>query len=135
MADAPGKARYALVEINEVDYAADAHTALMPTAETNTEVYSTLAPSGQVVDQGTPQYTFQLVGLQGTPLWTALVAAEGTVVDVVFQSEFGVGKTQRTFSMFVPRGSMPLGGEEGEWREWDVTFQVQGDVTHALSVA
>jgi len=135
MADKPGKARYAVVEIDTVDYAEDVHTALMPSAESNVEVYTTLAPAGQVVDEGTPTRTFQLVGLQGTALYAALVAAEGTVVDVVFQAEAGVGKTVRSFSMFVPTGAMPLGGEEGSWREFDVTFQIQGDVTTDVSEA
>ncbi len=133
MPDTKGKQRYAVVSIDDVDYAGDVHTALMPSAETNTEVYTTLAPTGQVVDQGTPAYTFQLVGLQGSALYVALVAAQGQVVDVEFQAEVGTGKTVRSFSMFVPSGCMPLGGEEGTWREFDVTFSVQGAVTTSTS--
>lgn len=135
MANTKGKQRYALVSIDDVDYAGDVHTAVMPPAESNVETYTTLAPSGNVVDEGTPSYTFQLVGLQGSALWAALLAAEGTVVDVEFQAEAGVGKAVRTFSMLVPTGAMPLGGEEGTWREFDVTFQVQGDVTNGTSIA
>lgn len=133
MADTKGKQRYALVSIDDVDYAIDAHTAEMPAAESNVEVYTTLAPAGQIVDESTPSYTFHLVGLQGSALYAALIAAEGTVVDVEFQAEAGVGKTSRAFSIFVPTGCMPLGGEEGSWREFDVTFQVQGDVVTTVS--
>lgn len=133
MADAPGKMRYAVVEIDTVDYAADVKTALMPSAENNVETYKTLVPNGTIVDEDTPTYTFRLAGPQGTALWTALVAAEGTVVDVVFQAEHGTGKAVRTFSILVPTGSMPLGGDQGAWREFDVTFQVQGDVVTSVS--
>lgn len=133
MADTKGKQRYALVSIDDVDYAIDAHTAEMPAAESNVEVYTTLAPAGQIVDESTPSYTFHLVGLQGSALYAALIAAEGTVVDVEFQAEAGTGKTSRAFSIFVPTGCMPLGGEEGSWREFDVTFQVQGDVVTTVS--
>lgn len=133
MADTRGKQRYALVEIDEVDYAEDVHTALMPSAESNVETYTTLAPTGSIVDGGVPQATFQLVGLQGSPLYAALLAAEGTVVDVVFQAESGTGKSTRTFSMYVPLGIMPLGGEEGTWREFDITFSIQGDVANGVS--
>jgi hypothetical protein len=135
MADTKGKQRYARVSIDDVDYAGDVHTAEMPAAESNVETYTVLAPAGQVVDEGTPAYTFHLVGLQGSTLYAALVAAEGTVTDVEFQAEAGVGKTTRAFSIFVPTGCMPLGGEEGSWREFDVTFNVQGDVTTSVSVA
>lgn len=133
MPDSKGKQRYAVVSIDDVDYAGDVHTALMPSAESNVETYTTLAPTGSVVDEGTPTRTFQLVGLQGSALYTALIAAEGATVDVEFQAETGVGKTVRAFAMFVPTGAMPLGGEEGTWREFDVTFQIQGDVTTSVS--
>jgi hypothetical protein len=133
MADTKGKQRYAMVKVDDVDYAGDVHTAELPAAETNVEVYTTLAPAGQIVDEGTPQGTFHLVGLQGSAIWTALVAAYGTVVDVEFQAEAGAGKTVRSFSMFVPTDCMPLGGEEGTWREFDTTFQIQGPVSNDVS--
>jgi hypothetical protein len=135
MADTKGKQRYASVKIDDIEYAGDVHTALMPPAEGNVETYTVLAPTGSVVDEGTPSYTFQLKGLQGSALYTALIAAEGATVDVEFQAEAGIGKTVRSFAMFVPTGAMPLGGEEGTWREFDVTFNVQGEVTSSVSVA
>jgi hypothetical protein len=135
MADAPGKMRYAVVEIDDVDYAEDAQTAELPAADTNVEVYKTLVPGGGFVDEDTPTHTFHLAGAQGTPLYSALVAAEGTVVDVVFQAEHGVGKTSAAFSMLVPTGSMPLGGQQGQFRAFDTTFTIQGDVVKTPSVA
>ena len=133
MADAPGKMRYAVVKINGTDYAEDAQTALMPSAESNVEVYKTLVPNGGIVDEDTPTYTFQLAGAQGTDLYAALVAAQGTTVDVDVQAEHGSGKTVRSFSMLVPTGCMPLGGQQGQFRAFDVTFTVSGDVTTSVS--
>jgi hypothetical protein len=133
MADSPGKMRYAVVEIDAVDYAEFAQTALLPSAETNVEVYKTLVPNGGIVDEDTPTRTFQLAGAQATPLYAALVAAEGTVVDVVLQAEHGVGKTTASFSMLVPTGVMPLGGQQGAFRDFDVTFTIQGDVVKGVS--
>lgn len=133
MADAPGKMKYAVVKINDTDYADDAQTAELPSADSNVEVYKTLVPNGQIVDEDTPTRTFHLVGAQATPLYAALVAAEGTYVDVEFQAEHGTGKTVASFSMLVPTGSMPLGGQQGSFREFDVTFNIQGDVTKDVS--
>jgi hypothetical protein len=133
MSDAPGKMKYAVVSINDTDFAEDVQTAELPSADSNVEVYKTLVPSGQIVDEDTPTRTFHLVGAQGTAAYAALVAAEGTYVDVDFQAEHGVGKTVASFSMLVPTGSMPLGGQQGSFREFDVTFNIQGDVVKTVS--
>jgi hypothetical protein len=133
MADAPGKMRYAVVKINGTDYAEDIQTAEMPSAESNVETYKTLVPNGAIVDEDTPTYTFHLAGAQGTDAYAALVAAQGTVVDIDFQAEHGSGKTVRSFSVLVPSGSMPLGGQQGQFRAFDVTFNVSGGVTTSVS--
>lgn len=133
MADAPGKMRYAVVSINDTDYAEDAQIAELPSAESNVETYKTLVPNGGIVDEDTPTQTFHLAGAQGTDLYATLVAAEGTTVDVSFQAEQGTGKTVAAFSMLVPTGCMPLGGQQGQFRAFDLTFNIQGAVTKTVS--
>lgn len=133
MSDSPGKMRYAVVSIDDTDYAQYAQVAELPSAESNVEVYKTLVPNGAIVDEDTPTYTFHLTGAQGTALYSALVAAEGTIVDVEFQAEHGTGKTVAAFSMLVPTGSMPLGGTQGQFRAFDVTFNIQGAVAKTVS--
>jgi hypothetical protein len=132
MADTPGKMKYAVVEIDTVDYAEDAQTALLSSNGGNVEVYQTLVPDGGIVDSDSPQYTFQLAGAQGTALYTALLAAEGTVVDVVLQAEHGTGKAVRTFSVRVPEG-LDFGGTKGQFRTFDLTMTVVGSVARSVS--
>jgi hypothetical protein len=131
MADAPGKMKYAVVEMDTVDYADQATTALL-TPDSNPEVLRTLVPDGAIVDEDSPTWTFQLAGPQGTAFYAALYAAMGTVVDFVFQAEFGTGKTVQTFSALVP-STLPLGGEQGAWRLFDITCQVQGQPVKSTS--
>jgi hypothetical protein len=124
--------KYAVVEIDDVDYAEDATTALR-TGDAPTQTLRTLVPDGAVTDTDTPVYSFQLAGAQGGTLWAALYAAQGTVVDVVLQAEFGVGKTTETFSVLVPLGSVPFGGQQGGFRVFDITMPVQGAVVKGVS--
>jgi hypothetical protein len=123
MADAPGLMKYAVVEIETVEYAAFAQTALL-TADTPVQTYRTLVPDGVIQDIDSAVWTFQLAGAQGTALATALRAAQGTTVEVVFQAEFGVGKSVATFDAVVP--AIPFGGTSGSFRAFDINLAVQG---------
>lgn len=129
MADTPGVFKYAVVEIDTVDYAEYATTALV-TGDAPTQILRTLVPDGQITDIDSTVHTFQLAGAQGTALHTALVAAEGTVVDVVFQAEFGAGKAVRTFTWTVP--PIPFGGQQGAFRVFDVSAPT-GPVANSVS--
>lgn len=130
MAAAPGVMKYASVEIDAVEYNLYAQTALL-TGEQNVQTYPTLIPNGNIVDSDNPSYSFRLAGAQQTALATALRAAQGTVVDVVFQAEFGVGKEVATFSWLVP--IIDFGGTKGQFRAFDVTGPVSGSVVYSTS--
>lgn len=132
MADTMGLMKYAVLEIDDVDYAEEATTALR-TGDAPTQTLRTLVPDGAITDTDSPVYSMQVAGAQGGALYAALYAAQGTVVDVVLQAEFGVGKTTETFSMLVPLGSMPFGGAQGGFRVFDVTFPIQGGVSRGVS--
>jgi hypothetical protein len=130
MAVAPGIMKYAVVKIEDVDYAAFAQTALL-TADTPTQVYRTLVPDGNITDIDSAVWTFQLAGAQQTTLSAALRAAQGTTVEVVFQSEFGVGKEVATFDAVVP--AIPFGGSQGAFRAFDINLAVQGQPAFTVS--
>lgn len=132
MADTMGLMKYAVVEIDDVDYAAEATTALR-TGDAPTQTLRTLVPDGAIQDTDSPVYSFQLAGAQGGAMWAALYAAQGTVVDVVFQAEHGVGKSVESFSILIPMGSIPFGGQQGQFRVLDITFPVQGSVVKSVS--
>jgi hypothetical protein len=126
MADSPGLFKYAVVKIDAVD----ATTALL-TGDAPIQQMRTLVPDGVISDVDSAIYSFQLAGPQGTALYTALVAAEGESVEVIFQAEHGVGKTVATFDAIVP--VLPLGGQQGAWRTFDITLPVSGAVAKTVS--
>lgn len=130
MTVAPGVMKYAVVKIATVDYAAYTQTALL-TAETPTQVYPTLVPNGDITDVDNPAWSFQLAGAQQTALATALRAAQGTAVEVIFQAEFGVGKEVATFTVLVP--AIPFGGTRGQFRAFDITLPVSGQPVFTVS--
>jgi hypothetical protein len=130
MAPSPGIMKYAVVKIDDVEYAAYAQTALL-TGDTPTQVYATLVPDGQIVDVDTAAWTFQLAGAKGTALSTALRTAIGTSVEVVFQEEHGAGKEVATFNWTVP--AIPFGGTKGQIRSFDVTGPVSGQPVFSTS--
>lgn len=132
MADSPGLFKYAVVEIDTVEYAEWATTALL-TGDAPVQQLRTLVPDGVITDTDSAVYSFQLAGVQGSPLYAALLAAEGAAVDVVFQAEFGVGKAVRTFTATVPEG-LAFGGQQGAWRTFDITMPVTGVPAKSVSV-
>lgn len=131
MADVPGLFIYAVVDIDEVEYAAYATTALL-TADAPVQTLRTLVPDGYITDTDSAVYSFQLAGPQSSALYAALLTAEGTVVEVVFQAEHGTGKAVRTFSVRVPEG-LPFGGQQGQFRVFDITMPVVGAVARSVS--
>jgi hypothetical protein len=131
VADVPGLFKYAVVEIETVEYAQWATTALL-TGDAPVQVLRTLVPDGQIVDTDSAAYTFQLAGPQASPLYAALIAAAGTVVDVVFQTEHGAGKAVRTFSVTVPP-AIAFGGPQGQFRTFDLQLPVTGAVVASVS--
>jgi len=130
MAVAPGLMKYAVVKIETIDYAEFAQTALL-TGDTPTQVYRTLVPDGLISDTDSAAWTFQLAGANQTALATALRAAEGTNVTVVFQAEFGSGKEVATFDATVP--ALPFGGQQGAFRAFDISMPVQGQPVFTTS--
>lgn len=131
MAPTPGIMKYSVVKIETVEYAAYVQTALL-TADTPTQVYRTLVPDGHITDVDSPTWTFQLSGAQGSALSTALREAQGDVVEVIFQPEFGVGKEVATFDAVVP--AIPFGGTSGAMRSFDITLAVSGQPVFSTSV-
>jgi len=131
MADTPGLFKYAVIEIDDVDYAEWATTALL-TGEAPVQTLRTLVPDGAIVDTDSAAYTFQLAGPQSSPLYAALLAAEGGEVEVVFQAEHGTGKAVRTFTAKVPEG-LPFGGQQGAFRTFDVSLPVSGSPARSVS--
>jgi hypothetical protein len=123
MAIAPGLMKYAVVKIETVDYAAYATTALL-TPDTPSQSLRTLVPDGVITDTDSAIWTFQLAGANQTALATALRAAEGTSVEVIFQAEFGTGKEVATFDVVVP--ALPFGGTQGAFRTFDLSMAVSG---------
>lgn len=130
MADSPGLFKYAVVKIDDVEYAQYTTTALL-TGDAPVQQLRTLVPDGVISDTDSAVYSFQLAGPQGSALYAALVAAEGESVEVVFQAEHGVGKTVATFNIIVP--PLPLGGQQGGWRTFDITAPVDGAVVKTVS--
>lgn len=131
MADTPGLFKYAVVKIEDVEYNAWTTTALL-TGEAPVQTLRTLVPNGAIVDTDSAAYTFKLGGPQSSALYAALLAAEGTVVDVVFQAEHGSGKAVRTFSVAVPEG-LPFGGQQGQFRVFEIDLPVSGAVARSVS--
>ena len=131
MADTPGLAKYYLIEIDEVDYAEYATTALL-TGDAPVQQLRTLVPDGVITDTDSAAYTFQLAGPQGTPLYAALVAAEGETVSIVFQTEPGTSKAVRTFTATVPAG-LAFGGAQGAWKTFDISMPVTGAPVPSVS--
>lgn len=130
MAVSPGLMKYAVVKIDDVEYAQFAQTALL-SADTPSQTYATLVPDGNIVDTDTPEWSFQLAGANQTALATALRAAQGTIVDVDFQAEHGAGKEVASFSVAVP--AIPFGGTKGQFRAFDITMPVQGQPVFSTS--
>lgn len=130
MADTPGLFKYAVVKIDDVEYNLHTTTALL-TGDAPVQQLRTLVPDGVISDTDSSIYSFQIAGPQGTALYTALVAAEGESVEVEFQAEYGVGKTKATFNAIVP--VLPLGGQQGAWRTFDITLPVSGAVVKSVS--
>jgi hypothetical protein len=131
MADAPGLMKYAVVKIDATDYASTATTALL-SGEAPVQTLRTLVPNGVITDTDTAAYTFQIAGAQGTTLYSHLIATQGTTVACIFQAEFGTGKTLATFSAVVPAG-LPLGGQQGQFRTFEITLPVVGAPVFTVS--
>lgn len=112
------------VEIDEVAYAAQVTKArLVP--DTPTQTMTTFA--GVDKDRGTTTWTLELAGHQdrGTGgLADALddAAAAGDPIEIVIQTRAGAGEDTATCS-FVPV-PVEFGGESGEWKTFDATFEV-----------
>ncbi len=83
--------------------------------------------SGVDKDRDVTSWTFELAGHQSrdaTGLAAALdaAAAAGVPVEVVLQDRAGAGNDKATFDMVpVP---VEFGGESGEWKTFDATFEV-----------
>lgn len=131
MADAPGLMKYAVVNLDTVDYAAYATTALL-TGDAPQQVLRTLVPNGVITDTDSAAWTFQIAGAQGTTLYSHLVAAAGTVIAIIFQADHGSGKRVATFNATVPDG-LPFGGTQGAFRTFDITLPVSGSPVYTVS--
>lgn len=123
MTVSPGLMKYAVVKMDDVEYAQYAQTALL-SADTPSQTYAVLVPDGNIVDTDSPSWQFQLAGANQTALATALRAAQGTIVEFIVQAENGSGKEVATFNAAVP--AIPFGGTKGQFRAFDITLAVEG---------
>jgi hypothetical protein len=98
---------------------------LVPDVKAST--YQTLVPDGQIVDIDAPVWTLELAGVQDYEaggLADYLRDNSGTLQTVVIAPRNATGKQQWTVSvMCLP---VPVGGEQGQWAEFDVELPVQG---------
>jgi hypothetical protein len=116
--------RNPIVTINSVVYTNQVSKArLVP--DTPTQTMRTFG--GVDKDRDTTSWTLELAGHQdrGTGgLADALddAAAAGTPIEVIIQAKAGAGQDVATFDMVpVP---VEFGGESGEWKLFDATFEV-----------
>lgn len=98
--------------------------------ETPIQQKRTLVPDGVVTDVDSTIWTFELSALESRKsggLAAALDAAAGTEVDIVLQPRAGTGQDSATFVVIaVP---VTYGGEQGDWRQFEVTLPVVGAPT------
>ena len=102
--------------------------------DTPMEQMPVLTPTGTITDIGTTTWTVELGGVQDQgsgSLGSALRAAAGTLVTMVFQPRVGTGQDKITAEVM----AMPIefGGEQGSWRTFDITLPVDGQPTFAQS--
>lgn len=88
-------------------------------------------------DRGTTTWTLELAGHQDRGaggLADALddAAAAGEPIDIVIQARAGAGQDKATVS-FIPV-PVEYGGESGEWKAFDATFEVIDQPVFAQSV-
>lgn len=123
----------ATVTIDSVEYKSQLSTVLL-TPDQPIQQLRVLSPTDTLTDADTAVWTCQLVGVQdfGTgSLGAALRSASGTFVSLVFQPKAGTGQDKITASIMAL--DIPIGGEQGAWRTFDMTFPVQGSPTIAQS--
>jgi hypothetical protein len=123
------------VEIDEVVYTDQVSKArLVP--DTPTQVMRTFG--GVDKDRDSTSWTLELAGHQDRGaggLADALddAAAAGVPIEIIIQARAGTGQDMATVS-FIPV-PVEFGGESGEWKAFDATFEVIDQPVFAQSVA
>lgn len=122
--------RNASVKIGAVEYANQVQKArLVP--DTPTQTLRTLVPDGVVSDVDSTVWTLELSGVQdwtnATGIADALNDASGTQVTVILAPQNTTGKVTATVTVI----ALPVefGGEQGNFRLFDVTLPVVGAPT------
>lgn len=106
---------------------------LMPT--TNKQTYKVAVPGGVIADVDDPTWVWQITGLQinvTDGFAKYLRDNAGTLIDVVFLPQSGVGKPQATFTCMAEH--VPFGGEEGQFATIDIELGIQGTPVFGTSV-
>lgn len=117
------------IKVDTVEFANQVTKArLVP--DTPIQTLRTLVPDGIVQDIDSTVWTLELSGVQDWKtggLANALNAATGTEVDIVLQPKVGTGESTATFTAI----AMPVefGGEQGNFRIFEVELPVVGGVT------
>lgn len=127
--------RNPIVTIDEVAYTSQCTKArLVP--DTPTQTMRTFG--GVDKDRDTPSWTLELAGHQdrgagglGDALDDAVAA--GVPIEIVIQAKPGTGQDMAT-CMFIPV-PIEFGGESGEWKLFDATFEVVDQPVFAQSVS
>ncbi len=126
--------RNPIVTIDDVVYTSQVSKArLVP--DTPTQTMTTFG--GVDKDRGTTTWTLELAGHQDRGaggLADAIddAAALGDAIEVVIQSRAGAGQDMATCNIVpVP---VEFGGEAGEWKAFDATFEVEDQPTFTQSV-
>lgn len=127
--------RNPVVTIDDVAYTNQCSKArLVP--DTPTQTMATFG--GVDKDRGTTSWTLELAGHQDRGaggLADALddAAAAGDAIEIVIQAKPGAGQDMAT-CMFIPV-PVEFGGEQGEWKLFDATFEVEDQPVFAQSVS
>jgi hypothetical protein len=118
----------AVFTVDEDDYANQA-TKIRLVPDQDTQTLRTMVPDGTITDTDSPVWELELAGVQdfgalslGAALRTA--AAAGADLDVVYQPKAGTGQDKATFT--IRPTQIPFGGEQGNFRTFDVTIPVIG---------
>ncbi|MFD6770883.1 hypothetical protein ACFWC6_32210 [Micromonospora chalcea] len=125
--------RNATITIDEVEYANQLTKArLVP--DTPVQTLRTLVPDGVIQDVDSTVWTLELAGVS---IWAAgglakaLNDAAGTNLDVVLQPKDGTGQQTATFTIVAK--PLPFGGDQGQFVQFEESFQVVGGVTFGTS--
>ena len=96
--------------------------------DTPTEVKRTLVPDGAIADADSPTWTFKITGLQDHEaggLADFLWDNAGLSVAYEFAPKVGSGKAK--FTGMLTCIHPPIGGEQGEWSQFELELPVSGN--------